>query len=237
MLLRKLVDNGHTILCTVHQPSAQLFNQFDRLLLLYNGEMLYFGDIGPDAAVLKQYFESRGAEKCPDGQNPAEWIMDVAESSSGAQTWSEKWKTSQESQLILEQSRGLETDNSVRLSTATTVHRDEETYGLSISRQFVILLLRVFRDQWRNPVYIYTEAAACVGLVCLFTSNYATELKLIADHHSEPFQRFFLLQFRFRHPRPNQSPLFNFPHLPAIQHFEHDHHSTLHQREGSIRGS
>ncbi|KAH9890790.1 hypothetical protein F4778DRAFT_367759 [Xylariomycetidae sp. FL2044] len=34
MLLRKLADNGQAILCTIHQPSSQLFRIFDRLLLL-----------------------------------------------------------------------------------------------------------------------------------------------------------------------------------------------------------
>ena len=30
-LLRKLADNGHAILCTIHQPSATIFQTFDRL--------------------------------------------------------------------------------------------------------------------------------------------------------------------------------------------------------------
>lgn len=59
MLLRKLVDHGHAILCTVHQPSAQLFNHFDQVLLLRKGEIIYFGDIDLQAATLKDYFESR----------------------------------------------------------------------------------------------------------------------------------------------------------------------------------
>jgi ABC-type multidrug transport system ATPase subunit len=35
-LLRKLADHGQAVLCTVHQPSSQLFQTFDRLLLLSN---------------------------------------------------------------------------------------------------------------------------------------------------------------------------------------------------------
>jgi ABC-type multidrug transport system ATPase subunit len=35
--LRKLADNGQAILCTIHQPSAFLFESFDRLFLLQKG--------------------------------------------------------------------------------------------------------------------------------------------------------------------------------------------------------
>jgi ABC-type multidrug transport system ATPase subunit len=39
-LLRKLADNGQAILCTIHQPSAILFQEFDRLLFLSSGGRL-----------------------------------------------------------------------------------------------------------------------------------------------------------------------------------------------------
>lgn len=78
MLLCKLAANGQAVLCTVHQPSAQLFRLFDRLLLLNNhGETVYFGDIGPDVQTLIDYFEGRGAPKCQPGNNPADWALDI----------------------------------------------------------------------------------------------------------------------------------------------------------------
>jgi ATP-binding cassette subfamily G (WHITE) protein 2 (PDR) len=43
-LLKKLSDAGQSILCTIHQPSAMLFQRFDRLLLLAEGgRTVYFG--------------------------------------------------------------------------------------------------------------------------------------------------------------------------------------------------
>lgn len=43
-LIKKLANNGQAVLCTIHQPSAILFNQFDRLLLFApGGRTVYFG--------------------------------------------------------------------------------------------------------------------------------------------------------------------------------------------------
>ena len=36
-LLKKLANNGQAILCTIHQPSAILFQEFDRLIFLASG--------------------------------------------------------------------------------------------------------------------------------------------------------------------------------------------------------
>lgn len=44
VLIKKLANTGQAVLCTVHQPSAILFNQFDRLLLIApGGKTVYFG--------------------------------------------------------------------------------------------------------------------------------------------------------------------------------------------------
>ena len=75
--LRKLADAGQAILVTIHQPSAQLFAQFDTLLLLASGgKTVYFGDIGNNADTLKAYFARHGAP-CPPEANPAEHMIDV----------------------------------------------------------------------------------------------------------------------------------------------------------------
>lgn len=67
--LRKLAKAGQAILCTIHQPNASLFENFDRLLLLQRGgNCVYFGDIGKDADVLLSYFHKHGAH-CPPTAN------------------------------------------------------------------------------------------------------------------------------------------------------------------------
>lgn len=43
-LIERLTNSGQAVLCTIHQPSAMLFQRFDRLLLLApGGRTVYFG--------------------------------------------------------------------------------------------------------------------------------------------------------------------------------------------------
>jgi ATP-binding cassette, subfamily G (WHITE), member 2, SNQ2 len=75
--LRKLADAGQSILCTIHQPSAVLFEQFDRLLLMQKGgKTVYFGDTGAGSQTLINYFEKNGATSCDPEANPAEYILE-----------------------------------------------------------------------------------------------------------------------------------------------------------------
>ena len=75
--LRSLADNGLSILCTIHQPSAELFQVFDRLLLLRKGgQTVYFGDIGHNSSTLINYFERNGAAQCGENENPYVVFLD-----------------------------------------------------------------------------------------------------------------------------------------------------------------
>jgi ABC-type multidrug transport system ATPase subunit len=77
-LLRKLADNGQAILCTIHQPSAILFQEFDRLLFLAaGGKTVYFGEIGEDSKTMISYFERNGSRKFAADENPAEVKLEV----------------------------------------------------------------------------------------------------------------------------------------------------------------
>jgi len=68
--LRKLAEHGQAVLSTIHQPSALLFQQFDRLLFLAKGgKTVYFGEIGEQSRTLLDYFEGNGARVCGSSEN------------------------------------------------------------------------------------------------------------------------------------------------------------------------
>ena len=43
LLLKDLAKKGKTVISTIHQPSSELFNEFDRLMLLVDGRCIFHG--------------------------------------------------------------------------------------------------------------------------------------------------------------------------------------------------
>uniref|UniRef100_H3GD44 ABC transporter domain-containing protein n=1 Tax=Phytophthora ramorum TaxID=164328 RepID=H3GD44_PHYRM len=76
--VRKVADTGRTIVCTIHQPSTEVFMLFDKLLLLKRGgQTVYFGDLGKRAQTMVDYFEAiPGVQPLPMGYNPATWMLE-----------------------------------------------------------------------------------------------------------------------------------------------------------------
>ena len=64
--------DGRIIVMTIHQPSSQIFYQFDRLLLMASGKQAYFG---PSADAMAK-FEAMGL-RCERQYNPADYLLDV----------------------------------------------------------------------------------------------------------------------------------------------------------------
>jgi ATP-binding cassette, subfamily G (WHITE), member 2, SNQ2 len=103
--LRKLADQGQAILCTIHQPSSMLFESFDRLLLFERGgNTVYFGDIGPDAATIREYYARYGAP-CPSNVNPAEFMLEAIGAGVspriGDRDWKDIWLESPEHDQVI----------------------------------------------------------------------------------------------------------------------------------------
>lgn len=41
-IINKLKMKGRTIICTIHQPNTAIFNNFDQLMLLSYGHVIYY---------------------------------------------------------------------------------------------------------------------------------------------------------------------------------------------------
>ncbi|KAK2371474.1 pleiotropic drug resistance protein [Trifolium repens] len=77
--VRNTVDTGRTVVCTIHQPSIDIFEAFDELFLMKRGgQEIYVGPLGRHSTHLIKYFEGvDGVSKIKDGYNPATWMLEV----------------------------------------------------------------------------------------------------------------------------------------------------------------
>ncbi|KAF4498000.1 ATPase, partial [Fusarium agapanthi] len=168
-LLEKLARSGQAILCTIHQPSAMLFQRFDRLLFLASGgKTVYFGDIGDHSLAMTRYFESHGAEPCSPEANPAEWMLEVIGAAPGSETdldWPQIWKESSEFAEVQKHLQEL-SHHKVEKSQDEDPHLYDE-FAATFTTQLKYVTTRVLEQYWRTPSYIYSKAALCT-LVALF---------------------------------------------------------------------
>jgi ABC-type multidrug transport system ATPase subunit/ABC-type multidrug transport system permease subunit len=169
-LLEKLTKSGQAILCTIHQPSAMLFQRFDRLLFLAKGgKTVYFGDIGKNSKVMSDYFERNGGFPCPAEANPAEWMLEVIGAAPGTDTdidWHEAWRNSQEYAEVQAELKRL-ADNPKPIQSAEEDRGSYREFAAPLFAQLKEVTFRVFQQYWRTPSYIYSKMALCV-LVALF---------------------------------------------------------------------
>lgn len=78
--VRNTVDTGRTVVCTIHQPSIDIFEAFDELLLMKRGgQLIYAGPLGTRSHKLIEYFEGfQGVPKIKDNSNPATWMLEAS---------------------------------------------------------------------------------------------------------------------------------------------------------------
>lgn len=163
-LMRKLANHGQAILCTIHQPSAILMQEFDRLLLLAKGgKTIYFGDLGKGCHSMIEYFERCGSEKFPSNCNPAEFMLKVIGAAPGShakQDYHEVWKRSEEYRGVQEELARMEAELVKKpVEDSEELHRE---FASPLLMQYFVVTKRVFVQQWRTPGYIWAKIATSV---------------------------------------------------------------------------
>ncbi|KAL4636641.1 hypothetical protein ACB092_03G023500 [Castanea dentata] len=85
--VKNVADTRRTIVCTIHQPSIEIFEAFDELILLKSGgHVIYSGSLGQHSARVIEYFESiPGLPKIKNNYNPATWMLEVTSISAEAE--------------------------------------------------------------------------------------------------------------------------------------------------------
>ncbi|KAG9198614.1 hypothetical protein G6514_009790 [Epicoccum nigrum] len=163
--LRKLAAAGQAILVTIHQPSAQLFSQFDTLLLLAKGgKTVYFGDIGDNANTVKGYFESHGAP-CPPDANPAEHMIEVVSGSlSAGKDWTQIWLDSTQCELLSQHIDKI-VDDAASKPPGTV--DDGHAFASPMWTQIKLVTQRMNVSLYRNTEYVNNKVIMHILLALL----------------------------------------------------------------------
>jgi ATP-binding cassette, subfamily G (WHITE), member 2, SNQ2 len=154
--LRKLADAGQAILCTIHQPSAVLFEEFDELILLKSGgRLVYQGELGRDSGKLISYLESNNGRRCRPDENPAEYMLDVIGAGNPdykGQDWGDVWQSSKENQELGQEIQHL---IGARRSASTTGEtKDQREFAMPLGTQVYTVVHRNFVAYWRSKDYL-----------------------------------------------------------------------------------
>lgn len=175
--LKKLSHAGQAIICTIHQPSSVLIEQFDAVLALNpGGNTFYFGPIGEGGKDVVKYFADRGVV-CPPGKNIAEFILEtpvrVHKRADGSRiNWNKEWVESPEARRVIEEIEMIksgETSNEQQKQLGSA--NPQTSFAASTYLQTMELTKRMFRQHWRDPSYIYGRffAAVVFGIFNGFT--------------------------------------------------------------------
>ena len=129
--LRKLARAGQAIVCTIHQPSSVLIQQFDSILALNpGGNVFYFGPVGENGQAVIDYFGARGA-RLPARQECRRVLLETAarpgKRPDGTKiNWDEEWKNSREAQDAIEEIEGLKLTRSKTVPEAVRKEQEKE---------------------------------------------------------------------------------------------------------------
>ena len=168
----RIVSNtGVPVICTIHQPSADIFYLFDWLLLLKpGGQTIYFGPLGDKGRMVLDYF-SRYNLKCDVGKNPADFVLACSGAGIGNRDEDdpnvgfnipddfdcyETWANSPEAQSLANrlqviQNEAEEKEHQFQGISPTGFTQE---FAVTLPQQILLSMKRAFMNKYRQPTVV-----------------------------------------------------------------------------------
>ncbi|KAM0983479.1 hypothetical protein FF1_011079 [Malus domestica] len=171
--LRQLAQDGHTVICSIHQPRSSVYSKFDDIVLLTEGALVYAGPAHDEPLA---YFSKFGYN-CPDHVNPAEFLADLIsiDYSSAESVYSSQKRVdalvesfSQQASLVLYATPITRRGVSNKGTEFSTKNRVQKKGGWW--RQFRLLLKRAWMQASRDGPTNKVRARMSVASAVIFGS-------------------------------------------------------------------
>ncbi|KAE8699642.1 Interleukin-1 receptor-associated kinase, putative isoform 1 [Hibiscus syriacus] len=152
-VVKNIVDTKRTIACTIHQPSIDIFEAFDELILMKKGgQVIYCGELGQHSSRLIEYFEDiPGVPKIKENYNPATWMLEVTNPSTEARLgidfaciYRESYLYKRNKEIVKSQSLPAQGSEELQFSTP---------FPQNIWEQLKACLWKQHLSYWRSPKY------------------------------------------------------------------------------------
>lgn len=188
-LLADYAHSGHSVIATLHQPSTDIFNLFDDLLLLAEGRVIFYGEAGK----VIEYFEEFLGREFPKYSNPADYIFMHVLREKSLRELIEFWDSSSMkrdmSMLITESTQ----------NTSNTLVDLQFGYTAPFSVQFKYLLNRASKNAIRNKLIIQVRffQSIFIGLLAGLVFMRATDGSVASQIQSLSGVLYFLAVNQF----------------------------------------
>mmetsp|Transcript_25487 Transcript_25487/g.37608 ORF Transcript_25487/g.37608 Transcript_25487/m.37608 type:complete len:1395 (+) Transcript_25487:47-4231(+) len=176
-VLRELAHtDGKAVALTIHQPRYDIYNQFDDIILLSKGELIWSGS----SQNLLKHFENLGY-KCPEFSNPADFIIDT--SSINFTSEKKEKKTRKRRKKLVKAYKKSVRRNSGSDAGSQDTHEYPEIHDKSIVYTLPLLLSRAYKNLFRQPLSCVDRVFQALSLALILCLFYAP-----LDHSQESIQ-------------------------------------------------
>ncbi|KAL2643201.1 hypothetical protein R1flu_010788 [Riccia fluitans] len=170
--VRNTVDTGRTVVCTIHQPSIDIFEAFDELLLMKRGgQVSYAGPLGSESRDLVRYFQAiPGIEPISEGYNPATWMLEITTPAKEEELNQDFADIYRNSELFRKNEKLIE-DLSVPAAGAEDI-KFPTVYSRNGLTQFWACIWKQNITYWRSPSYNAVRFSFTAVCALIFGSIY-----------------------------------------------------------------
>mmetsp|Transcript_2872 Transcript_2872/g.8747 ORF Transcript_2872/g.8747 Transcript_2872/m.8747 type:complete len:674 (+) Transcript_2872:44-2065(+) len=173
--LRALANSGIAVAVTVHQPPSSLWALADNLLLLWKGELIYFGPV----TKVVPHFAEAGYE-CPKLANPSDYVLELVNDDfegerADGNMLVEHYKKSEiyaNAMEVVNQYHPTP-DTAPAASTEEAPKAAQPSHATSLFQQFVVLTKRSALNQMRNPGLVWIRLAMYAMLSIMAATQFA----------------------------------------------------------------